>query len=39
MSKRATTRFYEQRIDVSMVTAVELNDLVASGEAARESNA
>src|SRR5205823_8228039 len=34
--QRAGTRFDEKRIGVSMIATAELDDLVASGEAARE---
>ena len=39
MSQRAATRFHEERIDVSVITPIELDDLISAGERAREANA
>ena len=39
MREGATSRFHEQRIDVPMITAIELDDLVAPGETAGQTNA
>ena len=39
MSERATSGFYQQRIDVAMITTGELDDLVAFSESARQPHA
>src|SRR5438552_11306986 len=39
MSERAAARFDQQRIDMSVVTTVELDDFVAAGETAGQSKA
>ena len=37
--ERAAARFHQQRINVAMITAIELDDLVAFGESARQPEA
>ena len=39
MSERAAPGVHEERIDVAVIAALELDDLVAPGEAAREADA
>ena len=39
MSERAAACFDEEPIDVAVITAIELDDLIASGERARQANA
>src|SRR5205823_13388748 len=39
MCQGATSRFHEKGIDMPVVTAIELNDFIASGESACQANA